>query len=114
MTLLTRQQQAIAAIILSDVPVPMSELSKRLYADRTEDGGPENAHITIRTQLCYMRRALAPHGIKILCLRSGWAEGGYMIDPDHADAMRSLLAAVSASALRMARAKRYVSETASA
>lgn len=105
--ILTLQQRSILQHILSDSPVHISALAELLYGDDTLNGGPDYPYIVIRTQMSNVRRAVAPHGIRVLTVGRGRNAQGYMVDPEHAETAKAFLLREAAAELDEARGRKY-------
>lgn len=75
-------------------PISVERIILALYGNR-RDGGPDNPAAIVHTQIKNLRRALEPHGVRILTIGLGLGAQGYMLDPDTLDdlevAMRAFL-----------------------
>lgn len=89
--MLSPTQRAVLEPLRQGTPVPVERLVNHIYGARY-DGGPDNAAVTIRQQIYYMRQKLALHGIEIRTIGQGRGSHGYMVPPEQATKLDELLA----------------------
>lgn len=61
-------------------PVPIDRLIWQLWGD-DPDGGPDTARGTLHSKVSTANRKLAPQGIRITAMTSGYREAGYVVVP---------------------------------
>lgn len=85
-------------------PISIERIICALYGNR-HDGGPDNAPGTVHTQIKNLRRALEPHGARILTIGLGLGAQGYMLDPETLDNVEAAMRAFMEADLARARAR---------
>jgi hypothetical protein len=88
--MLSPTQRALIEPLRHGEPVPVRRLIVLLYGCRF-DGGPEDAANAVRQIIWKARRKLAEHGIHIRTVGSGRGSHGWMVEPEHRDALAALL-----------------------
>lgn len=83
-------------------PISIERIILALYGNRI-DGGPDNAAGTVHTQIKNLRKALDPHGARILTIGLGLGAQGYMLDPETLDAVEDAMKAFAEADLARAR-----------
>lgn len=102
--LLATQESRILRFLLQHPTEPQSafDIAAHLYQGRS-DGGPNYPVNVIKVTICRVRAKLAPHGVNLLTIGSG-----YMVDPDHTERLRYVMAADKSAAIERARRKYLV------
>lgn len=88
--MLSPTQRAMVAALRSGYTVPTERLVAVIYGDR-RDGGPDDPHHAIRSQMHKMREKLLRFGIEIETV-GGHGRGaiGYRLRPEHRPALNEL------------------------
>jgi len=88
--MLSPTQRALIEPLRHGEPVSLSRLISLLYSARY-DGGPDDAANAVRQIVFKARRKLAEHSIQIRTVGTGRGSHGWMVEPDHRDALSALL-----------------------
>lgn len=88
--MLSPTQRALIEPLRHGQPVPVRHLIVLLYGPRF-DGGPEDAANAVRQIIFKARRKLAEYGVHIRTVGTGRGSHGWMVDPEHRDALAALL-----------------------
>ena len=110
--LTTQQREILQCLIDATKPVSIEALSKYVYREleATHADGPDFPYEVLRVQIHLMRRALAHVPVRILCLGRGCGTIGYIVEPDHLQAAKRVMAETEAAVLEAARGRRYAHE----
>ena len=88
--MLSPTQRALIEPLRHGEPVPINKLISLLYGPRY-DGGPDDAANAVRQIVFKARRKLAEHSIQIRTVGTGRGSHGWMVEPEHRDALAALL-----------------------